>query len=278
MTVQAISPIWPEPEEESKHNSRPTRLVPQTRTANDDEEETLFSGQRMPHGRTRLTDRFHPPSPNCDHDSKSKSLSNTSLALRSNEGTSELLDATLDLLHKMKDLFTHPSPEGTSASTTTRAVEMITSPQETSLLEQLDLLNQLMGFEQEAEDEGHGSLLTLTMMEEEGKDAPQPETTVSRSSFHDELDDDGENENTDPTQPWKELVMELRRQVEAVEYDRAELVRTTGEYWEEQHSMHQYEVEAAAATAFRKGYEEGSRKNKGVGCPICQQPPQETLD
>ena len=76
--------------------------------------------------------------------------------------------------------------------------------------------------------------------------------------------------------------MELRRQVEAIEYDRSELVRTTGEYWEEQHSMHQYEVDAAAATAFRKGYEQASRHNAGFGCPTCQQQqqqqPQETLD
>jgi hypothetical protein len=111
-----------------------------------------------------------------------------------------------------------------------------------------------MGFED-------GSFLTLTMED----DVHQQELShhSTRPPLHQH--DDGATQK-DPAKPWKELVLELRRQVAAIEHDRAELVRTTGDYWEEQHDMHRYEVEAASAKAFRQGYEEGLHV-----CPICQQ-------
>jgi hypothetical protein len=225
MTVQALSPIWPQGNSPARGNDN---REPDYNYDTNSQEPSSEAAQE----RTVLLDRFQ--------QQQQSPTTHDSMVLRTEESNS-VLDATMDLLHKMKDLIT--SPDGTA-----------TSPQETSLLEQLDILNHLMGFED-------GSFLTLTMED----DVHQQELShhSTRPPLHQH--DDGATQK-DPAKPWKELVLELRRQVAAIEHDRAELVRTTGDYWEEQHDMHRYEVEAASAKAFRQGYEEGLHV-----CPICQQ-------
>jgi len=286
MTLQALSPIFPDNEQQEKSNESPI-LIPQSSPLDHHRD---FE-QRMARETTRLIDRFHQMrSPQANPSHTDTSVHETGL-----DGDSQILDATLDLLHKIKDFVTSSSEDEDDDNnnhdddddTQVGASEPKTrhSPQETSLLETLEVLNNLMGFDEEHEDTQDGlSLLTLTMLEQNGHDGVNDEgqelshhsvltrrSAISSTQQRRQYDDC----YPDPIQPWKELVMQLRRQVEAVEYDRAELVRTTGEYWNDQHSIHQYEVDAASVAAYRKGYEEGVQRTINNLCIDGSQPQQE---
>lgn len=152
--------------------------------------------------------------------------------------SSKTLDQTLTLLTNLKDLMGCQGED---------------NEKESSVLEQLAVLSEMMQRESGAED----TLDALSQTEISKSqlilfqnDEPVNSSFLSRSkktSF---------SRSEAQENPWRELVEELRRKIEFLEHDRSEIARISDEMVQRQRDSQKLEVEAAVATAKRVSLEQ----------------------
>jgi septal ring factor EnvC (AmiA/AmiB activator) len=163
---------------------------------------------------------------------------------------SSMLDKTISLLHNLKDLMNGQGND---------------SEKETSILEQLEFLSEMM------QEEDLSLLSTprhsqsenrLTLFQGDDDDINNTSTAIesfrstsvvetSLPSTRSRHDDDTKEEN-----PWPALVEELRRRINFLEHDRSELARITQDILVMQRESAQVRLEAAVATAKRESMEQ----------------------
>jgi hypothetical protein len=173
---------------------------------------------------------------------------------------SSMLEDTLNLLLNLKDLMSGQGDE---------------TEKETSVLEQLEVLSELM------QDEGETSLLLSTSRLSENLLALYSPNKNENSflALQDENNQSSVVETNDsaletsfpqatnisvlpsaahsPTSnPWSALVKELNEKIQFLAHDRSELARVTNEMMKMERESHQIQQEAAVATARRQGLEQ----------------------
>ncbi len=199
----------------------------------------------MDHERTLLLDQlgqYHSTS----QEVKEKDNRNT------DDSSTSMLDATIDLLQKMKDLITSPPPISSPDG-------IVLDEKETSVLEQLEVLSEMMGY-----NDGDESLTLqpnrslLSTLDEHGelslsKEAPLDESIVEEDTMV-------VDKSQDLVPVWADLVAELRRHIVFLENDRREVVRTTQFCLDEERRIEKLKIDAATAQAHREGYEKAERR------------------
>jgi hypothetical protein len=162
-----------------------------------------------------------------------------SQALVNTTTDSSALDKTISLLYSLKDLMTN---QGDS------------DEKETSILEQLEVLSEMMQDETSSISTLQAQNRSLTLYDGNDEDNGNTSLTSFQSAaveppFHN-------NASIREDDPWPALVEELRQRIAFLEHDRDEVVRITKNMLDQERESHQVELQAAVATTKRKAHEE----------------------